>query len=324
MKVKSLRQLALAAILTCSATLAVAQAYPSRPVTIVVPYAPGGATDIVVRIMAQALAAELGQAFLIENKPGGGGLIGIEQVARAKPDGYTLLGASTGPVTISPLLFKEQKFDPVKRLDPVIIFANTPGILLVRNGLAAKNVGELVSLSRASPGALNMASAGNGSLQQLIGEFFQIQTGVKWTHIPFSGTAPALNEMMAERVDVMVDLVTSAAPFVKSGKFRALAVTTPARSNRLPDVPTLRELGYPGYNFSGWQALLAPKGTPPEVVARLNAVLNKSLKTEDMKNRLDKLGAEALGGDPQVLGNQMVNELREWERIFRSANIVGG
>lgn len=321
---KSLRHLALAALLACSAANALAQAYPGRAVTIVVPYAPGGATDIVVRIMGQALAAELGQAFLIENKPGGGGLIGIEQVARAKPDGYTLLGASTGPVTISPLLFKEQHFDPLKRLDPVILFANTPGVLLVRNGLAAKSVDQLVALSRSSPGALNMASAGNGSLQQLIGEFFQIQTGVKWTHIPFSGTAPALNEMMAERVDVMVDLVTSASAFVKNGKIRALAVTTPTRSNRLPDVPTLRELGYQGYNFSGWQALLAPKGTPPEVVARLNAVLNKALKSEDMKSRLEKLGAEALGGDPQVLGNQMVNELREWEKIIRSANIVRG
>jgi tripartite-type tricarboxylate transporter receptor subunit TctC len=321
---KFLRHLALAILLVCSASAAFSQAYPNKPVTIVVPYAPGGATDIVVRLMGQALAAELGQSFIIENKPGGGGLIGVEQVARAKADGYTLLGVSTGPATISPLLFKERKFDPLERLEPINLFTNTPGVLLVRNGLSAKTVDQLVAQSRSAPGTLNMASAGNGSLQQLMGEFFQVQTGVKWTHIPFSGTSPALNEMMGERVDVMFDVVASAAPFVKSGKFRALAVTTPTRSKQLPDVPTLEELGYQGYNFSGWQALLAPKGTPPEIVERLNAVLNKALKTDDMKKRLAGMGAEPIGGEPQVLRNQMIEEIRKWSSTIRTAHIVPG
>ena len=301
---------------------AIAQTYPTKPVTIVVPYAAGGATDISGRIIAQVLSTELGQGFVIQNKPGVGGLLGIEQVARSQPDGYTLLVASTGPATISPLLYKERKFDPMARLDPVIMFASTPGLLLVRNGLAAKSVKELIALSRSKPGALNMSSSGVGSLQHLVSEFFQMKAGVKWTHIPFPGSAPMLNEMMAERVDVMVDLVASAAPLVKAGKIRALAVTTPTRSSLLPDVPTLEELGYPGYNFSGWQALLAPKGTPPEVIAKLNAVLDKALKSPEMKERLGKMGSEAIGGDPQVLGSQMSNEIREWTEIIRSANIV--
>lgn len=315
-------RLALAVLLSCFMVQAYAQTYPTKPVTIVVPYAAGGATDISARIIGQVLSTELGQGFVIQNKPGVGGLLGIEQVARSTPDGYTLLVASTGPATISPLLFKERKFDPLERLDPIIMFASTPGVLLVRNGLAAKNVKELIALSRAKPGALNMSSSGVGSLQRLMGEFFQMKTGVKWTHIPFTGSAPMLNEMMAERVDVMVDLVASSVSLVKAGKIRALALTTPTRSSLLPDVPTLEELGHPGYNFSGWQALLGPKGTPPEVIARLNAILNKALNTPEMKERLGKIGAEAIGGEPQVLGKQMSNEIREWTEIIKAANIV--
>jgi tripartite-type tricarboxylate transporter receptor subunit TctC len=322
---KFLARFAVSVMVAGSASGAYAQAYPNKPVTIVVPYAPGGATDIVVRMMGQILSTQLGQSFVIENKPGGGGLIGIEQVARSKPDGYTLLGASTGPVTISPLLYKDRKFDPMARLEPISLFANTPGILMVRNGVAAKSVDELVALSRSQPpGKLNMASSGNGSLQQLMGEFFQIKNGIKWTHIPFTGSVPAMNELMAERVDTMVDVVASAAPFVQAGRLRALAVTTPKRSSRLPDVPTMAELGYPGYNFSGWQALLAPKGTPPEIVEKLNAVLDKALKTPEVKDQLDKLGAEPIGGAPSVLGNQMGDEIREWSEIIQSAGVVVG
>ncbi len=316
-------RLPLAALFVFFASTALAQTnYPLKPVTILVPYVAGGATDISARIIGQALSLELGQAFVIQNKPGAGGMLAIEQVGRSQPDGYTLVVASTGPATISPLLFKDRKFDPIARLDPVIMFASTPGVLLVRNGLEAKSIKELIALSRTKPGTLNMSSSGVGSLQHLIGEVFQLRSGVKWVHIPFPGSAPMLNEMMAERVDVMVDMVASAAPFVKAGKVRALAVTTPMRSSMLPDVPTLEELGYPGYNLSGWQALFAPKGTPPEVIARLNAVLNKALKASELKDRLEKLGSEPIGGEPQVLGRQMINEIREWTDIIRQANIV--
>lgn len=316
------KKLSLAVLFVLFMSKAFAQTYPLKPVTIMVPYAAGGATDISARLIGQALALEFGQAFVIQNKPGAGGLLAVEQVARSQPDGYTLLVASTGPATISPVLFKERKFDSIARLDPVILFASTPGVLLVRNGLAANSAKELITISRAKPGTLNMSSSGVGSIQHLIGEVFQMRSGVKWVHIPFPGSAPMLNEMMAERVDVMVDMVASAAPFVKAGKIRALAVTTQTRSSMLPDVPTLEELGYPGYSFSGWQALLAPKGTPPEVIARLNAVLNKALKTPEMKERLEKMGSEPIGGEPQILGRQMSNEIREWTEIIRQANIV--
>lgn len=310
------------AFAVCSLGPADAQNYPAKPVRIVVPYPPGGATDIAARLMSQALAEALGQPFVVENKAGAGGMIALDQVAKSAPDGYTLIVPSTGPATISPLLYKDWGFDPLARLEPVIAFAKAPGIILVRNGLKVSSVKELLSLSRPAPGKLTMASAGNGSLQHLLGEFLQSDTGVKWTHVPYKGSAPALAEMVGDRVDVMVDVVPSAAPFVKSGKLKALAVTTPKRSSQLPDVPTLEELGYKGYDMSGWHALLGPKGTPPDVVAKLNTTLNNALQTADMKAKLAGIGADPEGGPPEFLGERMRAELRRWAEVIRISGAV--
>jgi tripartite-type tricarboxylate transporter receptor subunit TctC len=301
---------------------AAADQYPSRPVIVIVPYAAGGATDIVARLVAKGLWDEFGQSFTVENRGGGGGMIGMVAAASAPADGYTLLVASTGPATISPLLYPKLNYDPLVKLDPVIQIASSPGILLVRNGLPVKTVDGLIKLSKQSPGKLNMASAGNGSLQQLMGEYLQLHENIKWTHVPFRGSAPALNELIADRVDVMVDVVPSAAPFVKGDKMRALAVTAPKRSSQLPDVPTFEELGYKGIDFSGWHALLAPKGTPKDVIDKLNAAVSKLLQKPEFQSRLDAIGAQPDGGTSEQLHKRMAEEAEKWGAVIKRAGLV--
>jgi tripartite-type tricarboxylate transporter receptor subunit TctC len=293
------------------------QNYPLRPVKLVVPYPPGGATDTAARLMAQALNEALGQPFTVENKPGVGGMLAIEQVANAPADGYTLLVASTGPAAISPLLYKNRNFDPLASLEGIISFASAPGIIVTRNGLKVSTVKELIDASSQKPSALTMASAGSGSFQHLLGVHFQSSVGVKWTHIPLKGSAPALTEIAGDRIDVMVDVVPSAAPLIKAGRMRAIAVTTPRRSGQLPEVPTLEELGIKGYDKSGWHALFAPKGTSTEVIQRVNGVLNRSLALSDMKSKLAAIGADAEGGPPEKLTERMRTELREWAEVIR-------
>ncbi|MGD0023105.1 MAG: tripartite tricarboxylate transporter substrate binding protein [Xanthobacteraceae bacterium] len=299
-----------------------AQPYPARPVTMIVPYAAGGATDLIARLTAQGLTAGLGQSFIVENRGGGGGMIGVQDAARATADGYTLLFSSTGPVTISPLLFKRLGFDPMAKLEPIVQVASSPAVLLVRKNLPVKSVDELIALSKKSPGSLNMASAGIGSLQHLIGELFQSKTGVKWTHVPFKGSGPAFGELIAERVDVMVDVIPAAAPLVQGGQVRALAVMAPKRSRQLADVPTLEELGFKGFDFSGWHAVFAPKGTPADVVTKINAAVNAFIQKPETQAQLEKMGANADGGTPAQLGERMRNELREWGEVIHNVGIV--
>jgi len=301
---------------------ALGQGYPTKPVTMIVPYVAGGATDIIARLTAQALFEELGQSFIVDNRGGGGGLIGVEGAARAAPDGYTLLFSSTGPVTISPVLFKNRDFDPVARLEPIALVASNPAVMVVRNGLPARDVDELIALSKKSPGALNMASSGNGSIQHLIGEYFQSRTGAKWQHVPFRGSAPALAEIIAERLDVMVDVVPGVAPFVQDRKMRPLAVLVEKRAPQLPEVPTLAELGYRDFDLSGWHALFVPKGVPAEVVAKLNAAVNRFLRKPEYQAKLVAMGAVVEGGTSERLGTRMHQELRAWGDVIRSANVT--
>jgi len=299
-----------------------AQSYPTRPVKIIVPYPPGGATDIAARLIAGSLTEAFGQAFTVENRPGAGGMIALDQVASAAPDGYTLLVASTGPIAISPVLYKDRNFDPLTKMDGVILFASAPGIIVSRNNLKVRDIKELITLSKASPNTLTMASAGNGSFQHLLGVYFQNSLGIKWTHIPFKGSSPALNEMMGDRVDVMIDVIPSAAPMVKAGRLRALAVTTPKRSSQLPNIPTLEELGYKGFDKSGWHALFGPKGMPIDIVTKMNNILNKSLNTPDMQLKLGAIGADAEGGTPEKLNDRLRTELREWAQVIQLSGTV--
>ncbi len=318
----SARAFLVSVLLAVAAADASAQTYPNKPVTVIVPYAAGGATDIIARLTAQGLWDELGQSFVVDNRGGGGGLIGVEGAARAAPDGYTLLFSSSGPVTISPLLFRNRDFDPLARLEPIAMVATNRTVLLVRNGLPARSVEELIALSKKSPGALNMASAGNGSLQHLIGEYFQSKAGIRWQHVPFRGSAPAFAELMGERVDVMVDVVPGAAPLVRDGKMRALAVLALQRAPQLVEIPTLAELGWRDFDLTGFHSLFAPKGVPGEVVAKLNAAVNAFLARPDYQTKLVGMGAVPEGGTPGRLAVRMRQDLHDWSEVIRSANVA--
>lgn len=301
---------------------AAAQTYPSKPVKLLVPFAPGGAVDIVGRIIAQALTTATGQPFVVENRMGAGGLIAMDAVAKADPDGYTLAVGGNGPLTMSPNIYRDMNFDTLARLEPIIWHATTPGVLIVRSGLQAGNVNELIALSTSTPGGLTMGSGGSGSLPHLMGEYFQSISGIRWTHVPYKGSAPALNDMVAGRIDVMVDVVSTAAPHVRSGKMRALAVTTPRRSSQMPEVPTLQELGYKDFNMSSEVSLLAPKGTPRGIISRLNDELNKSLQSAEVKSRLAGLGGEPEGGPPEHLANRIRADLERWGKVIRDAKVA--
>ncbi len=321
MRFPAYRSLA-ALALSAAAAGALAQTYPSKPVKVLVTFAAGGAVDLLGRVMAQSLAAGLGQSFVVENRPGAGGLIALDAAAKSAPDGYTLVVGSGGPLTISPALFKDRGFDPIRQLDPVILFTNTKIVVLARSDLNASTPAELVSMSKANLGSLSMASAGSGSILHLIGEYFQSNAGVKWTHVPYKGSSPALTDLVAKRVDVMFDALPTALPYIKAGQIKALAVTSRSRSSQLPGTPTLEELGIAGYTDIGsWSSLMAPKGTPVEVVARLNQELNRALKTPEVLSRLSSMEVEPEGGEPQRVTQLISAELARWTRVIQSANL---
>ncbi len=313
-----------AAALVCACAVsalsaAQAQTYPSKPVRLTVGFAPGGAADIAGRLMAQSLTQALGGNFVVENKPGAGGLMALDMVARSLPDGYSIAVGTPGPLTISPEWYKEElAFDPEEKLDPVVKFASTPGLILVRNDLKADSIGALIELSKkAQP--LMMASAGAGSVMHLTGEYFQEQNNINWVHVPYKGSNPALIDLIAGRVDVMVDLEPAALPHIISGRIKALAITAPERSKQLPDVPTMDELGYRGYHLGSWWSLSVPKGTPAGVIEKLNAAINDALKKPEVIKQLASLGAVPAGGSPEDLGQQIREDSERWRRIIQSA-----
>ena len=307
--------------LLAGSTAALAQPYPAKPVRLIVPFAAGGSVDIVGRTMGQVLSQALGQSFFAENRPGAGGLLALDAVAKSPADGYTLGVGSAGPLTVAPAIHRDRGFDPLAMLEPIVLFANTPGAILARHDLPAADARQLIALSKASPGKLTMASAGSGSVLHLIGEYFQEANGIKWTHIPYKGSGPALIDLVAGRVDVMVDTPPSAAPHVKSGKIKVLAATSQKRSSLLPEASTLEEQGYRGYDMGSWMGLVAPKGTPPEVIARLNAVLVEALRTPEMQQRLVAVGAEPEGGTPAQFAQKIKLELARWTEVINRAGI---
>ena len=294
--------------------------YPSRPIKLVVPFAAGGAVDIIGRQIALSITETLKQATVVENRPGAGGLIALDWVANAAPDGYTLAIGSAGPLTMSPSLYaSSRKFDPLTKLKPIIWYASTPGVLIVGPGVKADSVQSLIAESNASLTKLDMASAGSGSINHLMGEFFQKQTGVTWTHIPFKGSAPALTELMSGRLQVMMDIVPTAVPLISTGKIRALAVTTPSRSSLLPQTPTLIELGYKDFDVSSWISLMAPSTTPDAIVHKLHDALDAALKTPEVRLRLTSIGAEPEGGSSDRVTQRLKLELPRWSAIIKSS-----
>jgi tripartite-type tricarboxylate transporter receptor subunit TctC len=307
---------ALAALVFAGATWA--QTYPAKPITIIVPFTPGSATDVAARLVGEKLNAAWGQPVIVDNRPGAGGTIGIAQTARAEPDGYTLAVVSTGHV-VNPVLYKDLPYDTLKDLAGVAPIASLPSVLVVAPGLGVKNVKELVALANAKPGALNYGTAGVGSAAHINSEKFNHAAGIKAVHIPIKGTPPILAETMAGRVHFAWVPSLGSMGLLKDGKLVALAVSTPRRIAALPEVPTIAEAGYPGGEFNFWVGMLAPAKTPREVVAKVNAEVNKALKLPEVIDRLAKLGAEPMSMTPAEFDAFIRHEHDELGKIMRDA-----
>jgi tripartite-type tricarboxylate transporter receptor subunit TctC len=311
---------ALAAPLVQAQSTAAAQGYPNRPVRLIVPFAPGGFTDVVARILGQKLSLAMGQQFVVENKAGAGSTIGSDFVAKAPPDGYTLLMVSSTHV-ISPWIYKSLPYDPVKSFSVVGKLVDSPYVLLVHPKVQAKNVQEFIALGKAQPNTLHYASSGNGSAQHLMGGLFVAMTGTPLKHVPYKGSSGAANDLVAGVVESSFAGVPNALAHVPNGRLKALAVTTSKRAPQLPDVPTLQEAGVAGYDASVWLALLAPAGTPPEIVARLNAEVVKLMNSPDTKKALFDAGVEPSPSSPEEMSAYMAQELVRWGKVVKDAGI---
>jgi len=288
-----LRRLAAFLALTAAIPLAAAQSWPSRPLRLVIPYAAGGPVDVSGRLLAAKLQESLGQPVVPENKPGAGGNIGVDQVAKSAPDGYTLVMSAIATLAINPSLYGSLPYDPLKDLRHVTLLVQVPNVLIVRNDLPAKNVKELIALAKERPGKLDFGSGSTGSTGHLAGEMFKMMTGTYMVHIPYKGSAPAIADMMAGRIDLMFDNLASALPSIKAEKLRALATTTRKRSSFLPDLPTLDEAGLKGFDMTTWWGVSVAAKTPQPIVDRLSAEILKAMDAPDMKERLHNMGSDA-------------------------------
>jgi tripartite-type tricarboxylate transporter receptor subunit TctC len=298
----------------------VTESYPARPVRVIVGLAPGGATDIQTRLFAQKLSDSLGRPFVVENRTGAGGTVAYAQVARSAPDGYTLLGVAGG-YTITPVVYSKLAYDPVKDFAPISLVAQAPFLLVTHPSLPVKSVRDLLALARAKPGALDCASAGHGTSTHMAFELLKALSGVKITHVPYKGTGQALVDAMSGQVHMLFGNVLSSLPHARAGRLRALAVTTATRSRVLPDLPTIAEAGVPGYENSTWHGWLAPAGTPPAILNRLNAELVRSTRSPDVVERLAPDGGEPVGSTPEQFARLIAEELARWGKLVKEAGI---
>jgi tripartite-type tricarboxylate transporter receptor subunit TctC len=309
-----------AAALPAVSRIARAQAWPARPVRVIVGQAAGSTSDIFARLIGQWLSERLGQQFVIETRPGAGTNIGTEAVVRASPDGYTLLLVSTA-AAINATLYNKLNFNFIRDIAPIASIVCVPMVMEVNPSVPAKTVTEFIAYAKANPGKINFASAGNGSLQHVSGELFKMMTGVDIVHVPYRGSTPALTDLLAGQVQVMFDATPSSLPHIRAGQLRALAVSTAARSEALPDVPTVGDF-VPGYETSGCNGIGAPRNTPPEIVDKLNKEINAALVDPKMKARLADLdGTAALPGSPADFGKLIAEETEKWAKVIRAANI---
>lgn len=297
-----------------------AGAYPERPLRLVVPGGAGGAPDLLCRVMGAALARALGQAVVIDNKPGAGGIIGISDVARAAPDGYTLGYANVGTLAINKALYSKLPYDSDRQLAPVAMTGFVQNALVVRNELPVKTVAELIAHLKKNPGKLTMASAGNGTTSHLGGELFKRMTDTFMLHVPYRGSSAAIQDLIGGGVDVMFDNLSSISPFIEAGRVRALAVTGAHRSPLFPNLPTVQEAGVPGYETVAWGGIVVPAGTPADIVARLNAEFTSMMKDAEVRERLTKLSLEPASGPPERLFELARRETPVWASVIRRAN----
>jgi tripartite-type tricarboxylate transporter receptor subunit TctC len=294
-----------------------AQSYPTRPIRIVVPFGPGGFTDVAARILQKELAPAIGQPIVIENKPGAGSTIGTTDVARSAPDGYSLVMISTTHV-ISPHLYKQMPYDPIKDFTPVMKLAEGPYVLVVHPSLPVKNVADLIALAKAKPNSIDYASSGNGSAQHLVGALFVTMAGAPLSHVPYKGSSQAMNDVLGGIVKVSFVGVPNALANLQAGKIKALAVTTKKRYAELPDVPTLDEAGVKGYDATVWLGLLAPPGTPRDIVDKLNTSITKILSTPEARKLMASAGVDVATSSPEDFATLMQSELERWGKVVRA------
>jgi len=296
-------------------------AYPTKPIRLVVPFVPGGSTDLIARIMGQKLDEAFGQQVVVENRSGAGGNIGVEYVAKSAPDGYTLVFGHIGTFGFGPSLYQKLPYDPVRDFAPIILFAMVPNMLVVHPALPAKSVKELIALAKARPGQMNYGSSGNGSASHLATEYFKLLTKTDITAIPYKGTGPLVTDLIAGQTSLTITGVPPLFPFVQAGRLRGLAVGSVKRLALMPDLPTIAEAGVPGYESSTWFGPLAPAKTPREIIVRLNAELLKILQRPDIKARFAAEGAEGLGSTPEEFGAYIKSEIERWGRVIKAAGV---
>ena len=308
--------LAAAVAATTLALSAQAQTFPDRPIKIIVPFGPGGFTDVAARILQKELAPAIGQSVIIENKPGAGSTIGTAEVSKAKPDGHTLVMISTAHV-ISPHLYKQMPYDALRDFSPIMKIAEGPYVLVVHPSLAVKNVSELIALARSQPGKIDYASSGNGSAQHLVGALFTTMAGANLTHVPYKGSSHAMNDLIGGQVKVSFVGVPNALPNLASGKLKSLGVSTGKRYSEMPDVPTIAEAGVPGYDATIWLGLLAPPGTPREIVQKLNADITRILSTPEARKLMASAGVDVATSTPEEFGRLLAAEMDRWGKVVR-------
>ncbi len=315
---QTLRSLLLAAMCCLLAASVQAQPYPSKPVRVVVPYPPGGPTDIVARVLFQQVAESTGQQFVIDNRAGAGGNIGAEHVAKSPADGYTvLIGTTAHAINMS--LFKSLNYDVQKDLAPVSLLTQGPLVLVTHPQFPANSVKELIDMAKAKPGSLNFASSGNGQSTHLSSELFNSLAGTKMVHVPYKGSAPALSDLMTGQVGIMFDTTLSAMPFVRAGKLKALGVTSPQRTPAAPDVPTIAESGLPGYEVFAWNGVFVPAGTPKPIVTQLNEEIRKAMQLPQVRDKFSAQGFAASWNTPDQFGVFVRNEVDKWARTIKAS-----
>jgi tripartite-type tricarboxylate transporter receptor subunit TctC len=296
-----------------------AQTYPEKSIRLIVPYAPGGATDIIGRATAEELSKTLGQSVVVDNRPGAGANLGSEMAARSAPDGYTVLVSASSLHGITPFLYKKLNYDPNKDLEPVVVLASFANVLVVNPQVKANSVKELIALAKANPGKLTCASSGAGSSIHMSCEMFKHMLGLDITHVPYKGSAPAVTDLIGGQVDLMFDNIPSAITQIRAGKLRALATTGAKRASSLPDLPTMEEAGVPGYQSGAWFGLVVPTGTPASIVAKLNAEGNKATQSPAFQKRMSELGYDIVGGTPAQMAAMIKDEYERWGPIVKAS-----
>lgn len=310
---------ALTAVALCGITASAQDTYPSRPIRLVVPFPPGGGTDTISRVVATKLTETLKWSIVVDNRPGAGGNIGVDLAVKSPADGYTIVMGQTSNLAVNPTLYAKLPYDPVKDLAPITTVADAPLVLVVPASSKFKTLADVVAAAKAKPGDITFATPGNGTVAHLTGELFQRSAGIKLQHIPYKGSAQAITDLMGGTIDVFMASVPTALSHIKNGKMRALAVTSAKRSVSLPDVPSINDAGYKGFDANTWFGLAAPAGTPANVIARLNTEVNRVLQMPDVREKIRGEGGDILGGTPEAFGNLIKTDIVKWGKIVRDS-----